>query len=1105
MNIMLNRRKIKLLCGSHFYEQGEHAYYSGNVGITLSDAGKGQFRAVVKDGTKNRYDVEVNLETSGDVSASCTCPDFPVQDYYCKHIAAALIQIIHLQEEGTVEVRSYPSLLHKPDLEIPDGYMTPRYQRARTSEQAEKERAEDILSLFSKGSRISVEAASTILETRERLSVQFTVRSIPYGYHKQMLGLEIKIGPKRLYIVQQVKQFLSRLARKESHVFSKHFTYDPEVHCFRSQDYAVLAELIHLERQEEMYLESLGGYPGMGRAKNQDRMLLIPPLAWEKIAPLLSEAADVHVQQEDEIYSSFTLPNRTLPLDFEFSKHSENSGFQLEIPGLQNMLILKEYSLVLHDGIFYKVPEESAHHLAGLKDKLLSSRAPVLGITAEQMGPYMEKVVPGLMRLGRVHLTEEISSQMVQVPLKARLYLDRVRDKLLAGLEFQYGDVVINPLEEKERLPLGRIMIRDKAQEEQIIRLMENSGFARTEAGYYLENEDAEFDFLFYTMPQLEQLVEVLATSAVKIRILTSPVVPLIRAHWDERTDWLEFTFDIKGIPDDEIKEVLTSVEARRKYHRLQNGALLPLSSSKFQEMVKLINEMGFRKGDLSRGEGKLPTHRGLSLMDKQSEQLEISEALQQFLVDLAHPEKMEFPVPSSLHAELRDYQKTGYRWMKMLASYRFGGILADDMGLGKTLQSITFILSEIPVMREHKMPALIVSPASLVYNWHNELKKFAPELRTVIADGSKGERGEAISQMDEVDVVITSYPLLRRDSDLYAKQQFHILILDEAQAFKNHSTQTAQSVKQISARHRFALTGTPIENSQEELWSIYDAVFPELFAGRKAFQELSRESIAKRIRPFLLRRVKSDVLQELPDKIESLQVSELLPEQKKLYIAYLAKLRQETVKHLNEEGFQKNRIKILAGLTRLRQLCCHPGLFVEGYTGSSAKFEQLMELIEESRSAGKRILLFSQFTEMLGIIGRELGLQGMPFFYLDGQTPGQERVELCERFNEGERDLFLISLKAGGTGLNLTGADTVILYDLWWNPAVEDQAASRAHRMGQKNVVQVIRLVTQGTVEDKMYELQQRKKNLIEEIIQPGQEAISPLSEHEIREILAI
>lgn len=254
-----------------------------------------------------------------------------------------------------------------------------------------------------------------------------------------------------------------------------------------------------------------------------------------------------------------------------------------------------------------------------------------------------------------------------------------------------------------------------------------------------------------------------------------------------------------------------------------------------------------------------------------------------------------------------------------------------------------------------------------------------------------------------------------------------------------------------------------------------------------------------------MLRRVKADVLKELPDKIESLQASELLPEQKKLYVAYLSKLQQETLKHLNEETFDKNRIKILAGLTRLRQLCCHPALFIEDYAGSSAKFEQLLEIVAECRSAGKRLLVFSQFTEMLGMIARELGCQGVPFFYLDGKTPAAERIELCNRFNEGERDLFLISLKAGGTGLNLTGADTVILYDLWWNPAVEEQAADRAHRIGQKNVVQVIRLVAQGTVEEMMYALQQKKKHLIEEVVKPGEAALSSLTEQDIREILMI
>ena len=254
-----------------------------------------------------------------------------------------------------------------------------------------------------------------------------------------------------------------------------------------------------------------------------------------------------------------------------------------------------------------------------------------------------------------------------------------------------------------------------------------------------------------------------------------------------------------------------------------------------------------------------------------------------------------------------------------------------------------------------------------------------------------------------------------------------------------------------------------------------------------------------------MLRRLKKDVLPELPEKVELLESVELLPDQKKLYAAFLAKLRHDTLKHLDKDTLRKNRIKILAGLTRLRQICCHPALFVDGYKGSSGKFEQLMQIIEESKLSGRRVLIFSQFTKMLGLIGRELTIQGLPYFYLDGQTPSEKRVEMCNRFNAGERDLFLISLKAGGTGLNLTGADTVILYDIWWNPAVEEQAADRAHRIGQTNVVQVIKLVARGTIEEKINELQDRKRHLIEEIIDSEDKVSSTFTEEDIREILML
>ncbi|TRZ38998.1 DEAD/DEAH box helicase, partial [Niallia circulans] len=500
----------------------------------------------------------------------------------------------------------------------------------------------------------------------------------------------------------------------------------------------------------------------------------------------------------------------------------------------------------------------------------------------------------------------------------------------------------------------------------------------------------------------------------------------------------------------------------------------------------------------------ELPFTEGLSLFsDGEQGIIELDESMAELMQVMRNPERSDIEVPKHLQSILKEYQKTGFKWMKTLARYGFGGILADDMGLGKTLQSITFIASELPAIRTDNKPVLVVCPSSLTYNWLQEIMKFAPEIQAVVIDGAANDRKKLLDELDGMDVVITSYPLLRKDVKWYATHAFHTVFFDEAQAFKNAGTQTAKAVKQLHADNRFALTGTPVENSIEELWSLYYIVFPQLFRSLKEYANLTRKQIAQRIKPFLLRRLKEDVLMELPGKEEWEEAVDLLPDQKKLYGAYLAKLRHDTFKHLDKATLRKNRIRILAGLTRLRQICCHPALFVDGYNGKSAKLEQLLQLVDESKQAGRRVLIFSQFTKMLELIGRELAVRDMPFFYLDGNTPSSERVELCHRYNAGERDYFLISLKAGGTGLNLMSADTVILYDTWWNPAVEEQAADRAHRIGQENVVQVIKLMAKGTIEEKIHELQEKKRLLVDELINTEEAVLSSITEEELRSLL--
>ncbi|MFD0673275.1 SNF2 helicase associated domain-containing protein [Cohnella sp. GCM10027633] len=1125
MSFQLTQRVIKLLCGPFAYERGETYHRARKVTFGAYDAEGARFEATVHGNVD--YGVGVEIAENGDVSARCECPAFLNYSNYCKHIAAVLLNIHDIQHAGRAPVRAYaPSLLHGTGPGSARGaansasQLAARYAHGLRPEggfvQGDQQVMDGLMGLFGADDRPQrTRAARTIFDARELLDVEFTVKPFPYGFRKFMFGIELKVGPKRLYIVQKIREFLDRIDRRETHAFTKNFSYEPEAHRFEGTNDAILAQLILIYRNERMVRETMNALYSGASGMSGDRMLLVPPAAWETLLPLLEQAPSAQLEVGTETYAGISVSRQPLPLRFAFDAEEEASGsgeegYRLEVNGLDELTVMEAYGVALHEGKLIRLAAEQGKRLSELKQLIESSRRQRIRIPKTQMEPFMERVIPGLSKLGEVNVAPAVAERIVRTPLKARLYLDRVRDRLLAGLEFQYDDVLINPLEENDRKPMeGRILIRDLEREGQILALMEASPFVRTESGYFMDEEEAEYDFLYQVVPQLELLLQVYATSAVKTRIFVPNAPPRIRVEFDEKTDWLDCRFELDGYPPEEIKELLRSVEEKRKYHRLRSGSLVPLDTAAFQEIGSFIDEMGatVRKLDMTGNLFKLPPARALHLIDREQpgDAVKLGKKFRELLDNLRNPDNLDFPVPEQLAPVLREYQKFGYQWLRTLAHYRFGGILADDMGLGKTLQSITYLVSVLPEIRAQGLPAIIVCPASLLYNWHSELRKFAPEIRAIIADGSKTERENALAQLEGTDVLITSYPLLRRDVDAYSEQSFHTLILDEAQAFKNDATQTAQAVKELRAKHRFALTGTPVENWIDELRSIYDAVFPELFQGKKAFAELSRAAVAKRVKPFLLRRLKRDVLTELPEKIETLQASDLLPEQKKLYLSYLAKLQKVTLKHLSDDGFQKHRIEILAGLTRLRQLCCHPALFVQDYAGGSAKFEQLLEIVEECRGAGKRALVFSQFTQMLGMIGKALSDRGVPYFYLDGSTPSAERLELCNRFNGGERELFLISLKAGGTGLNLTGADTVILYDLWWNPAVEQQAADRAHRIGQKNVVQVIKLVTRDTVEDKMYALQQRKKLLIEEVVQPGQEALSTLSEQEIRDILQI
>lgn len=436
----------------------------------------------------------------------------------------------------------------------------------------------------------------------------------------------------------------------------------------------------------------------------------------------------------------------------------------------------------------------------------------------------------------------------------------------------------------------------------------------------------------------------------------------------------------------------------------------------------------------------------------------------------------------------MRDYQKHGFRWLKTIAAYKFGGILADDMGLGKTIQAISLILDS-KQRDKNRLPALIICPSSLTLNWEAEIRRFAPQLKTLVIIGTAAARSALIEKISEHDAVITSYPLLVRDIDSYAGLKFGLHFTDEAQYIKNHNTQAAKAVKAINSEVRFALTGTPIENSLAELWSAFDFIMPGYLFNYARFKNTFETPITAKkdggavkalqnsTAPFILRRLKKDVLNELPDKTETVLTADMEGEQRKLYAANVSALQKSLQSGLGSE--KTDRVKILAALTRLRQICCDPSLAYENFKGKSAKLEQCAELVESCVNSGHKILLFSQFTSMLDIISKRLEKLNISYYTLQGSTRAKERIRLVNEFNANDVKVFLISLKAGGTGLNLTGADIVIHYDPWWNVSAENQASDRAYRIGQRKNVQVYKLITRNSIEENIIKLQQSKSEL--------------------------
>lgn len=624
----------------------------------------------------------------------------------------------------------------------------------------------------------------------------------------------------------------------------------------------------------------------------------------------------------------------------------------------------------------------------------------------------------------------------------------------------------------------------DLAKVELLGTYLQNLGF---EDGK-MEDESRVLAFFKMDFTRLKTLTNVYLSENLQNKELKSIGKPVIRVTY--QNNLVRVFLEKSDFSESELEQIISGLRKKRKYILLSGERIVDLDSEAARDFGETVKDFEMDPKDLYQKKTVSMINAIKAFSHERS--CRVDQYLRDMIDEIRSFKEADI-TPPRLNAELRDYQVEGFKWLSILTKYGMGGILADDMGLGKTIQMIALIKSD-----PTRKPSLVVCPKSLVFNWISEFARFDGETAVTAIYGLDSRRTEIISSIreDEKAVYITSYDSLRNDISKYTCE-FNYVVLDEAQYIKNVNALKTRSVKELKACHRFAMTGTPIENSVIDLWSIFDFIMPGYFEELSRFRDADTAVIARKAAPFILRRVKEDVLEDLPPKYERILSADMSDRQRKVYDA----MRMDARKALEAGG---KAFDMLPYLTRLRQVCVDPGMFVEGYQGGSGKLDMLSTLIPEYLAADHRILIFSQFVKALESVDRMLQEQGIPTYFLSGATPAKDRVEMMDSFNNGSgTNVFLISLKAGGTGLNLTGADTVIHLDPWWNVAAENQASDRTHRIGQVRNVEVIKLIASDSIEQRVVELQDLKKEVIRQVISDDDGSVTSASLEDIAFVL--
>lgn len=1062
----ITREVIRQMASSETVYYRGMRYYAAHAvtKVTWNETSK-QYRSVVRG--SNQYIVTIQ-PTEEEILHTCNCPAHVKYKGACKHVVATLLFIADYQEMQEVTKNQNP--------EDKTAYQIVEYFRKREYRQL----------------------------TPQYYHVEMQIQITEFlKEHEAKAYLNLYAGCTKMYKVSNTKKFIEDYYYEKTIRLGKEFCFIPGECEFEETSRQILEYLMEIFEVQETL-----GKTYYSNLFNRQELVLSKKMLVKLLH--LATGMNCSLQLYGKTYPEVKILEGNPQIALQLKLEQDN--LLLEGKNEQKVISLcEDGSILFYQNCLYLPEKDYICNILPFYSTLFSEEGSVLEFRGENKSGFIEKVLPVIKKSMQVEVPSELKNNYVVEPLVPQLYLDIISTKnkhyLSATIQFVYGNYKINPL-----LPFSSgkyILVRDYEEEERLTRLLYDFHFKVAKDIFVLKKEEDIFSLMTEKQTVLTDNFEVYYSKQYKSASIKKPGVLTGKVSMDTGIDFLEMNLEYSQIPKEELEEFFRAIRLKKKYYRLKSGAFIDLEDN--GHSIGNLSWM-IENGTMSeQGNLQLPKSAALYLEDMLPKGNRITkEASYQKLVDdMRFPQKTEWSVPKTVQAELRPYQKVGYQWLQTLSYYGMGGILADDMGLGKTLQAITYICAH----PDDK--TLVVCPTSLAYNWKEEFEKFAPSISTEIVMGTPQERQKIIETKKDVTVFITTYPLIRKDAPFYQDKNFDHMFLDEAQFIKNPGSLSAKAVKSIPAKHRFALTGTPVENALSELWSIFEFIMPGFFPGYHKFSTLYEKPIVQgedtqkmkelklRIQPFVLRRMKKQVLKELPDKTEVTRMAKMTKKQEKIYLSYLSRIQTE-IQEGEEILSGSGRIQILAALTRLRQICCHPGTFVENYTGGSGKMDLLLEQLPGILEGGHSVIIFSQFTSMLSIIAKELEVLGIPYYYMTGATKAIDRKHYVNEFNEGKVKVFLVSLKAGGTGLNLTGADTVIHFDPWWNPAVEDQATDRAYRIGQNKKVHVIRYIMKNSIEEKIYRLKQKKRELSDTIIDSGEVFINKLSKEELLDLFS-